>query len=309
MVKEERLNGYLEERAGLIGKTAIVVGGGGGIGAAVSLTLANAGVDVAICDIDGEALAATAQVIGRTGRLIAAHEIDAFEPAALDHFYDAVGETVTRLDTLVNIAGGTRRRPFMETSEAQVAADIQGNYGYVIQSLRRAIPLLRRSGAGGSVINFTSIEAHRGAAHFAVYAGAKAATANFSRAMAVELGKDRIRVNCIAPDTTLSKGNAAAMPPELAELAELAEGFASLAPHVQPAGMAMYIPRGEQPPAEALGDAVLFLASDLSTFVSGMTLHVDGGTMAAAGFLEWPHGDGFVPVPLAGTLRKIFAGE
>jgi hypothetical protein len=71
----------------------------------------------------------------------------------------------------------------------------------------------------------------------------------------------------------------------------------------------MYIPRGEQPPAEALGDAVLFLASDLSTFVSGMTLHVDGGTMAAAGFLEWPYGDGFVPVPLSGTLAKLFADE
>jgi NAD(P)-dependent dehydrogenase (short-subunit alcohol dehydrogenase family) len=191
----------------------------------------------------------------------------------------------------------------MDTSEAEIDADIQGNYGYVIQSLRRAIPLLRRSGTGGSIINFTSIEAHRGAAHFAVYAGAKAATANFSRAMAVELGKDRIRVNCIAPDMTLSKGNTAAMPPALAE------GFASLPSHIQPAGMAMYIPRGEQPPAEALGDAVLFLASDMSAFVSGMTLHVDGGTMAAAGFLEWPYGDGFVPVPLAGTLGKLFADE
>lgn len=297
------MNGYLEKRAGLQGKVAVVIGGGGGIGAAVSLALASAGVDLAICDIDGEALAATAEAIAAKGRLALAREVDAFDSEALGAFYDVLGETATRLDILVNVAGGTRRRPLMDASEADIDRDIQGNYGYVIQSLRRAIPLLRRSGNGGSIISFTSIEAHRGAAHFAVYAGAKAATANFSRAMAVELGKDRIRVNCIAPDTTLSKGNAAAMP------AELAEGFARLPTHVHPAGMAMYIPRGEQPPAEALGDAVLFLASDLSTFVSGMTVHVDGGTMAAAGFLEWPHGDGFVPVPLSGTLGKLFAGD
>lgn len=297
------MNGYLEERAGLRGKIAVVIGGGGGIGAAVSLALASAGVDLAICDIDGEALAATAKAIAANGHLVLACEVDAFEPEALAGFYDALSKAVSRLDILVNIAGGTRRRPLMDASEVDIDRDIQGNYGYVIQSVRRAIPLLRRSGDGGSIISFTSIEAHRGAAHFAVYAGAKAATANFSRAMAVELGKDRIRVNCIAPDTTLSKGNAAAMPPQFAE------GFARLPSHAQPAGMAMYIPRGEQPPAEALGDAVLFLASDLSTFVSGMTLHVDGGTMAAAGFLEWPYGDGFVPVPLSGTLGRLFADE
>ncbi|HZV08167.1 MAG TPA: SDR family oxidoreductase, partial [Novosphingobium sp.] len=71
-------------------------------------------------------------------------------------------------------------------------------------------------------------------------------------------------------------------------------------------GLEMYIPRGEAPPIEALADAVLFLASDLSRFVSGTTLHVDGGTMAAAGFLDWPFGDGFVPTPLAGTLGRLY---
>lgn len=294
------MTGYLDERANLQGKVAAVIGGGGGIGGAVSLALAQAGVDLAICDIDGEAQEETRAQIAASGRQVVTELADASDPAALDRFYETVERSYARLDIVVNVAGGTRRQALMAAAQNEIETDIQRNYGYVVQSVRRAIPLLRRSSEGGSIINFTSIEAHRGAAHFAVYAGAKAATTNFSRSMAVELGKERIRVNCIAPDTTFSKGNASAMPPEFSE------GFARLPDHVRPAGMAMYIPRGEPPSAAALGDAVLFLASDLSAFVSGMTLHVDGGTMAAAGFLDWPYGDGFVPVPLAGSLERLF---
>lgn len=295
------MSNFIESRANLSGKVAAVIGGGGGIGAGVSLALARAGVDVALCDIDGEALDATENAIRALNRKVTAITMDAADEVALDAFYDALGRDFPRLDIVVNVAGGTKRQLLADASRADIARDIQRNYGYVVQSVQRAIPLIRKSGAGGSIINFTTIEAHRGAASFSVYAGAKAATTNFSRSMAVELGKDRIRINCIAPDTTPSQGNVAAMPPEFLA------GFAKLPPAVQPKGMEMYIPRGEQPPVEALADAVLFLGSDLSAFVSGTTLHVDGGTMAAAGFLEWPFGDGFVPTPLAGTLSRLYA--
>lgn len=294
------MSGFWECRANLAGKAAAVIGGGGGIGAGVSLALARAGVDLALCDIDAAALDATANRIRAIGRNVTAATLDATDEAALDGFYDALGRDFPQLDIVVNVAGGTKRQLLADASRLDIARDIHRNYGYVVQSVQRALPLIRRSGLGGSIINFTTIEAHRGAASFSVYAGAKAATTNFSRSMAVELGKDRIRVNCIAPDTTPSHGNATAMPPEFAE------GFARLPPEVRPKGIQMYIPRGEQPPVEALADAVLFLGSDLSTFVSGTTLHVDGGTMAAAGFLDWPFGDGFVPTPLAGTLSRLY---
>ncbi|MEJ0045329.1 MAG: SDR family oxidoreductase [Rhodospirillales bacterium] len=72
------------------------------------------------------------------------------------------------------------------------------------------------------------------------------------------------------------------------------------------AGMTMYVPMKQQPGTDDLANAVLFLASDLSSSITGTTLHVDGGTMAAAGFLDWPFGDGFLPVPLDGTLGRMF---
>jgi len=294
------MSGFLDERANLAGKVAAIIGGGGGIGAGISLALAKAGVDLAICDIDAAALTETERAIRAEGRRVTAMTADATDEAALDAFYDNVERAYPRLDIVVNVAGGTRRQLLSEASRADIARDIHRNYGYVVQSVQRAVPLIKRSGDGGSIINFTTIEAHRGAASFSVYAGAKAATTNFTRSMAVELGKDRIRVSCIAPDTTLSQGNVAAMPPSFAE------GFARLPAHVRGKGMEMYIPRGEQPPVDALANAVLFLGSDLSTFVSGMTMHVDGGTMAAAGMIEWPFGDGFVPTPLAGTLAHLY---
>lgn len=299
-----RMNGFLDRRANLSGKTAVVIGGGGGIGAAVSLALAQAGVDLALCDIDAAALSETARAVAEHGRKIHTAALDAADAQALDVFYQDVGAAFPSLDILVNVAGGVKRGAFMDASRESIAADIHRNFGYVVQSVQQAVPLMRRSGAGGSIINFTTIEAHRGAAGFSVYAGAKAATTNFSRAMAVELGGERIRFNCIAPDTTPSQGNVAAMP------SELGAAFAALPEQAKPKGLEMYIPLKQPPPADALANAVLFLASDLSAFITGMTLHVDGGAMAAAGFLDWPFGDGFVPVPLAGTLSRLYsAGE
>lgn len=143
------------------------------------------------------------------------------------------------------------------------------------------------------------IEAGRGAAGFAVYAGAKAATTNFGRALAVELASEGIRVNSLAPDITPSKGNFNAMSTQR-------RAHAAAFPDQQPKAMAVYIPMGEPPMPEHLADAVLFLASDLSRFVTGGTIHVDGGTWAASGFLNWPHGDGYSPAPGPASRDRLF---
>src|ERR1700730_7615664 len=194
--------GLLKAHAQLAGKVAVVVGGAGEIqGRAVTLALAKAGVSIATCDIDEAAVRAIVPEVESLGQRILSVHADVADAEALERFYNRVWAEFERLDIVVNLVGGVQRSLFLNTTREQNARDIRLNYGYVIDSIRHAVPLIRRSGEGGSIINFTTIEAHRGAATYAVYAGAKAATTNFSRALAVELGGEEIRVNMIAPDT------------------------------------------------------------------------------------------------------------
>jgi NAD(P)-dependent dehydrogenase (short-subunit alcohol dehydrogenase family) len=295
--------GLLEAHKALSGKIALVVGGAAGyIGAGVSLGLAGAGVNVIACDNDRDGISAISKAAAGLPGTIRASYADVNEPETLDTFFDSVEAETGRADILVNVAGGVRRSLFEKTSRADHARDIRLNYGYVIDSCQRAIPLLRKGGNGGSIINFTTIEAHRGAATFAVYAGAKAATTNFSRALAVELGTDQIRVNCIALDTNLARAsNSALYPEDIARMAALGEDAMAKA-------MEIYVPQGRAPAVADVINGVLFLVSDLARSITGTTLHIDGGTIAALGWLNWPYGDGFMPAPLAGSLERLLRG-
>jgi len=293
--------GLLEAHAGLAGKVAVVVGGAGGfVGRGITLALAKAGVHIAACDNDDEALGSIEPDVEALGSRILSVRADVTEAQSLDGFYDRVETEFDRIDILINVAGGVKRSLFVDSTRTDNARDIRLNYGYIIDSVRRAIPLIRHGGRGGSIINFTSIEAHRGAATYAVYAGAKAATTNFSRALAVELGGDGIRVNLIAPDTSPARAsNSALYPEDFERLAALGEDALA-------ATYKMYVPLKKAPSVEDVVNGVLFLASDLSRSITGTTLHVDGGTIAALGFMDWPYGDSFMPAPLGGTLSRLF---
>jgi NAD(P)-dependent dehydrogenase (short-subunit alcohol dehydrogenase family) len=297
---QEAAMGHLEQRAALAGRVAAVIGGAAGIGEAVTLALARAGVDVALCDRKAQAAPIAVENVRNLGRRSLGVAGDACDVAVLGRFYDEVAAQFGHLDIVVNVAGGTTQRRFMDMSAADVASDIRRNYAYVLDSIRLAVPLLRKSGRGGSIINFTTIEAHRGAAGFAVYAGAKAALTNFTRALAVELGAEKIRVNTLAPDTTPSEGNQLAIPEPLRSR------MAAVPVPAMMQNLGMYIPLKAPPTPDDLADGVLFLASDLSRCITGTTLHVDGGTMAAAGFLEWPFGEGHLPVAAPTSARKLF---
>ncbi|MGE0383479.1 MAG: SDR family oxidoreductase [Gammaproteobacteria bacterium] len=292
--------GLLEDRANLQGRIAVVIGGGAGIGSAVTLALAGAGLDVAFCDKNGEAAPQTHAAVEKLGRRAFSQVIDALDPAQLTAFYAAVDRNFDHVDVLVNVVGGVFQRHFMDKPREECLHDIHRNYGYVLDSIRHAVPMIRRGGRGGSIVNFTTIEAHRGAAGFAVYAGAKAAITNFSRALAVELGAEKIRVNTIAPDMTPSEGNTNALPEQTRAQ------FATVTPEQLARMQRMVIPMCEAPSTDDLANAVLFLASDLSRFVTGTALHVDAGTWASSGFLNWPSGEGFLPAPMAPTIKKLF---
>jgi NAD(P)-dependent dehydrogenase (short-subunit alcohol dehydrogenase family) len=141
------------------------------------------------------------------------------------------------------------------------------NFGWLLHSTQLAARQMRKQGHGGSIISITSIEGHRAAPGYAVYAGMKGAVTNFSRTLALELAPDRIRVNTIAPDQIPTEG----MPMEYDQ-------------RVITAG----IPMGRQGTYEDLGGCALFLASDLSEYITGTSLHPDGGAWASAGWWNWP---------------------
>jgi NAD(P)-dependent dehydrogenase (short-subunit alcohol dehydrogenase family) len=292
---------FLDGRARLTGRVAVVVGGGGGIGRAVSLGLAGAGVHLSICDIDAAALTETATQARALGVEVLAVAADATITAALAGFYDEVERAFDGFDILVNVVGGVKRGLFMDSTPAAWQADIHRNYGYALESIHRAVPSMIRRG-GGSIVNFTTIEAHRGAATFAVYAGAKAGLTNFTRALAVELGLQNVRVNTLASDSTPSAGNMNAIPAELR-----GEALAAT-PEQQQGGRRMYVPMGRAASVDDLANGVLFLVSDLAASITGTTLHVDAGTHAASGFINWPHGVGHLPAPFGKPLGLLFPG-
>lgn len=165
--------GFLEERAKLHGRAAIVIGGADGIGRAVTLALAGAGIDIAFCDINAEATATTRAEVAGMGKRVLGEVADVLVPGQLSRFYDSASRFFAGVHIVVNVVGGVLMRPFMESSPDACAEDVQRNFGYVIESTRLAVPLLRKTGRGGCLINFTTIEAHRAAGGFAVYAAAK----------------------------------------------------------------------------------------------------------------------------------------
>lgn len=236
----------------LIGRRAVVTGAARGIGAAVATTLARFGADVAICDRDADGLAHTTEEIISHGRHAHTELLDVRDG-------DAVREWIGGLDAvdiLVNNAGGGFRAEFTEVNEKGQDALIRENFVSVTHCIRACVAKMPER--GGSIVNITSIEAHRAAPGFAVYSAMKAAVANLTKTLALELGPRRIRVNCIAPDVIPTPGIGGDLP--------------------------VKTPLPYAGDVDDVAAAALYLASDWSRFVTGTTIHVDGGNLAAGGW-------------------------
>jgi NAD(P)-dependent dehydrogenase (short-subunit alcohol dehydrogenase family) len=240
----------------LDGRVAVVTGAAAGLGRAIALGLARFGADLALCDRDAAGLASAAREVEGLGRRAFVGALDVRDDSAVAAFLAGAGERFSRADVLVNNAGGGFAAPFLALSAGGQEALVRENFASVTHCVRGFVPLVPER--GGSIVNVTSVEAHRAAPGFAVYAAMKAAVANLTRSLALELAERRIRVNCIAPDMIPTPG-----------IGPLPEGRTPL-------------PRAGHP--DDVAAAVLFLASDLSGFVTGTTLHVDGGTWAAGGW-------------------------
>jgi NAD(P)-dependent dehydrogenase (short-subunit alcohol dehydrogenase family) len=265
---------WFEERAQLDGTVAVVTGGAGGLGEAITHDLAANGVRVAVVDRDADAVERTIAALDRAGREHIVRVGDAREEEVLSSLFREVDGRWGRLDTLVNVVGGTFRAPFTETTPNAWDVLLRTNLMHVLHACSLAIPRMKAGGRGGSIVNITTIEGHRAAPGFAVYSAAKAAVIHFARTLSVELAEFGIRVNNVAPDITPT--------PNMGAISGSGSTWDS------PLGIRIAIPMGRVGVPQDTSNAVVFLASGLSSYITGTTLHPDGGTYASSGWFNWP---------------------
>ncbi len=254
----------------LTNQVALVTGGAEGIGKGVALALANFGADVAIADNQYELAQATAKEIQKaTGRRIVAMNTDVRVDAQTE---EAVARTIKdlgRLDILVNNAGGTFIAPVMQINRKGWDMMMQLNVTSTWVASKAAFEYWRPNKIRGRIINISSTEGLKACPGMAPYAAAKAATINLTKTMAAELGQYGIRVNCLAPDYTPTEGTV-----------KMRGGISrdpAAVKHLQGK-----IPLQREGTPEDNAGAVIFFATDLSQWITGQTLIVDGGAWWSA---------------------------
>jgi 3-oxoacyl-[acyl-carrier protein] reductase len=241
----------------LDGRVAVVTGAAVGIGRATAIALAAFGADVAICDRDVENLGTCASEIEALGRRVHLGVLDVRDGGQVAAWLTEVASTFGRVDVLVNNAGGGFQAAFLDVNDKGQDALIRENFTSVASFVRGVVPLMPAD--GGSIVNVTSIEAHRAGPGFAIYSAMKAAQVSLTQSLALELGPKMIRVNCVAPDVIPTPGIG------------------------QDMGVRTPLPRAGH--VDDIAAAILFLANPaLSGFVTGTTIHVDGGNSAAGGW-------------------------
>ncbi len=250
----------------LEGKVAMVTGAASGIGRATAGRLAEAGAKVALLDIDEAGGRQAAEEIQGPGGRAAFFRCDVTSWEDCRAATSAVREAFGRIDILVNNAGVIRRKTVTELEEAEWDLVLAVNLKAVYLLSRQVIPVMA-AGGGGSVINIGSGWGLVGGPRAAAYCAAKGGVVNLTRAMAIDHGPEGIRVNCVCPgdtDTPLLRD-------EARQLGVAEDDFLASA-------AARPLRRLGSP--RDVADAVLYLASDLSAWVTGTTVVVDGGGLA-----------------------------
>lgn len=258
------------------GKTVLVTGGGVGIGRAIVEAFGRAGARLVVAEVDAERAAQVRDWLQTAGveALVVDGDITRKEQVAA--LAEQIEARFGGLDVLVNNVGDSLMifKPFDSYTDDDIDRLYAVNLQHIFRVTRAMLPLLRRQGAGGSIISLSSIEGFRGIPNCSVYAAFKSAIGGFTKSLALELGPVGIRVNQIAPETTDT-----AQVPISAMVA--AEHQAQI-PH--------WVPLGRFGKVEDMAGAALYLASPLAAWVTGTTLHVDGGALAAAGWYRDPRG-------------------
>jgi NAD(P)-dependent dehydrogenase (short-subunit alcohol dehydrogenase family) len=246
----------------LDGRTALVTGASRGIGRQAALTLAAAGARVVLAARSAEELGATAADARRAGAPDAVVAVtDVLDEASVQAAVATAVETTGRLDVLVNVAGGQGFTASVTDTRTEGWDKVLGlNLRSVFVGCKAAMPHL---GAGGSIVNVSSIAGFTASPGLAAYAAAKAAVISLTRTLAVEAAPQGVRVNCLAPGWVRT---------------ELTRRMWT-DPETSRALVAQ-VPLGRWADVEELAGPLLLLASDAGSYITGATLVVDGGLLA-----------------------------
>lgn len=253
----------------LTGRRALVTGAGQGIGEAIALGLAAFGADVAALDIDGDKAERTAARVAELGRRGAAFRVDVRQPEPLREALERAAGELGGVDVLVNNAGGARFAPLVHVEDERFDEQIALNLKSAFVAARWAARRWLDSGSGGSIVNVATTEGIRGCTGMAAYSAAKAGMINLTRTLSSELGPYGIRVNAVAPDYTPTPG---------LDRIDLQGGT----PEEMMRRIERFIPLRRLGTPDDTAGAVVFLVSDLASWITGQTLVVDGGSLACA---------------------------
>ncbi len=256
----------IQDLLSLNGKTAIITGAASGIGLATASLFADMGARVALIDINESAGKNAATEIRKRGGKVKFFHSDISSDNECKNTIKAIHEEFGKIDILFNNAGVIKRKNIIDLEEQDWDQVIDVNLKGIYLVSRHVIPIMIQ-GNGGGIINTGSGWGLRGGSNALAYCASKGGVVNMTRAMAIDLGKHGIRVNCVCPgdiDTPMLRG-------EAHQLGVNEEEFLKEAANRPISRVGM---------PQDVAYAVLFLASDLSTWVTGSTLVVDGGGIA-----------------------------
>jgi 3-oxoacyl-[acyl-carrier protein] reductase len=256
---------------GLTGKKALIIGGGQGMGESTALMLARAGCDVALVDLVADRADRVGQDIKALGRQAVTITGDVLDDDQIARIVAEAEEKLGGLDVMVSIVGAATWGSLLETSGTAWDDQMRLNLRYFFLVGREVAKTLIRRGQGGAIVGIASVDGQRAAPMHGAYGAAKAGLISLVQTMAVEWATHGIRVNAIAPGHIVT--------PRLYDTPQRVERYAT-----------SLLPMGRRGTTDDIGKAALFLASDMARYITGTTLDVDGGLLAANMFAGGPPG-------------------